>query len=117
MGHTVNLAVQKALELPDVNKIIGTAKSIVTYFRQSNDAWQQLKESTKDQGFPTLALIQEVDTRWNSAKAMLDRLYEIYPPVVTVLVNYDKLHLIPPDSTRSNMKSLCDFFVSCTCAV
>ena len=109
MGHTVNLAVQKALELPDVNKIIGTAKSIVTYFRQSNNAWQQLKESAKDQGFPTLALIQEVDTRWNSAKAMLDRLYEIYPPVVTVLVNNDKLHLIPPDSTRSNMKSLCDF--------
>lgn len=109
MGHTVNLAVKKALELPNVNKIIGSGKSIVTYIRQSNNACQQLKESAQEQGFPTLALIQEVETRWNSARDMLDRLHEMYPAVVTVLVNNDRFNLIPADNTRSNMKVLCDF--------
>ena len=109
MGHTVNLAIKKALELPDVNRIIGSAKSIVTFIRQSNNACQQMKESAKDQGFPTLQLIQDVETRWNSAKYMLERLLEMYPVVAAVLVNNDKVHLVPADNTKSNMKLICDF--------
>ena len=109
MGHTVNLGVKKALELPNVNKIIGSGKAIVTYIRQSNIACQQLKESALEQGLPTLALLQEVDTRWNSAKDLLERLYEMYPAIVSVLAENNRINLIPADNTHLNMKVLCDF--------
>ena len=108
MGRT-SFKCKTALELPNVNKIISSGKAIVTYIRQSNIACQQLKESALEQGLPTLALLQEVDTRWNSAKDLLERLYEMYPAIVSVLAENNRINLIPADNTRLNMKVLCDF--------
>ncbi|XP_065152040.1 zinc finger BED domain-containing protein 4-like [Paramisgurnus dabryanus] len=87
-AHTLNLIVKKALDqTPVINEIRQKARKIVGLFRSSCKAKDKLVEMQGLMGRPTLKLIQEVDTRWNSTFDMLQRLYDQREPVAAALSN------------------------------
>ena len=90
-AHTVQLvpgnAIKNTALLPD---LIGRIKKIVTFFKQSNAAADQLRKIQMDEGKTEgtiLKLIQDVDTRWNSSYYMIERFLLLSKPVSTVLLN------------------------------
>ena len=54
-----------------------------------------------------LQLLQDVETRWGSALAMVQRILKVLPAILSVLYN-DKQHryLIPSERETSNMEDL-----------
>lgn len=72
-AHTLNLVIQKTVELPELIVIIDKIKSIVGYFRRSNISNEKLMKCQQQMGQQPLKLIQEVKTRWNSLFYMLER--------------------------------------------
>ena len=47
MGHVINLALRKALSVPQANRIIGKGRSLVTFFHKSSIGNDLLKEKQK----------------------------------------------------------------------
>nr|XP_055036967.1 zinc finger BED domain-containing protein 4-like [Misgurnus anguillicaudatus] len=85
-AHNLNLIVKKALDqTPLINDIRQKARKIVGLFRSSCKAKDKLVEMQTLMGRPSLKLLQEVDTRWNSTFDMLQRLYEQREPVGAAL--------------------------------
>ncbi|XP_051953602.1 zinc finger BED domain-containing protein 4-like [Xyrauchen texanus] len=87
-AHNLNLIVKKALDqTPVINEIRQKARKIVGLFRSSCKAKDKLVEMQSLMGRPSLKMIQEVETRWNSTFDMLQRLYEQREPVAAALAN------------------------------
>ncbi|KAJ8332760.1 hypothetical protein SKAU_G00416560 [Synaphobranchus kaupii] len=63
------------------------SRKIVAYFRTSTTAKERLTQVQERIGRPSLKMIQEVDTRWNSTFHMLDRLYQQREPVGAALAS------------------------------
>lgn len=92
-AHTLNLVVERSIEnVPDLLSLLNKVKRIVTWFKHSVLASDELRKLTP------LKLIQEVPTRWNSKYYMLDRFLKLRasineivnrhvtaPPMVTAL--------------------------------
>ncbi|KAJ8286540.1 hypothetical protein GJAV_G00040340 [Gymnothorax javanicus] len=78
-GHRINLVVRKALAVPEVARLVGKGRKLVTFFHQSSSitslllAKQQLLLGKEVQGHK---LTQDVVTRWDSTHAMLSRILE-----------------------------------------
>ena len=64
------------MELPPVDTLLLRAKKIVTHVHKSYKAQEELTTKQKQLGLKTHALVQSVDTRWNSSFNMLQRLNE-----------------------------------------
>ncbi|XP_061794367.1 E3 SUMO-protein ligase ZBED1-like isoform X1 [Nerophis lumbriciformis] len=77
IAHSLNLLVRKSCDqIPTLASIRHKARHIVTYFRSSTTAKEKLAQVQQQMGRPTLKLINEVATRWNSTYEMLSRLHD-----------------------------------------
>ncbi|CAH2088684.1 unnamed protein product [Euphydryas editha] len=88
MAHLINLIVDAALTKDaSVLEIANQVKSIVTYFKQSVNAMDELRaeqQSQKKEG-EVLTLIQLVSTRWNSCLDMLEKFNKLSAIVAKIL--------------------------------
>ncbi|CAG5031546.1 unnamed protein product [Parnassius apollo] len=88
MAHLLNLIVDGATrDNGPVLQIANRVKAIVTYFKQSVNAMDDLRaeqEGTKKEG-EVLTLIQSVSTRWNSCLDMLERFNTLSAIVAKIL--------------------------------
>ncbi|CAI6356013.1 unnamed protein product [Macrosiphum euphorbiae] len=81
-AHTLNLVSERALvNLADVHNIINKIKAIVTYFKQSVAASDELGKLCDHK------LKQSVPTRWNSIYFMIDRFILCSNHIASVLIN------------------------------
>ena len=72
--HTTQLIINHSIfEQPGIKSIIKTCKDIATYYRKSPGASQEFKAIQLEHNLPSLKLIQDIVTRWNSTYYMLDR--------------------------------------------
>lgn len=92
-GHRINLVVKHAVDKPEVNRLLGKARKLVTFFHQSSSITDLFKnkqrllfEGQTQQNLIGHKLIIDVATRWNSTLYMLQRLTEQFP-VLMSLVN------------------------------
>ena len=82
IAHTLNLLVKKSCDqIPALTSIRHKSRQIVTYFRSSTTAKEKLAQVQQQMGRPSLKLINEVPTRWNSTYQMLARLHDEKEPV------------------------------------
>jgi len=89
-AHSLNLAVQHALK--EVQEIRDKVKGIVGHFKRSSQAAAKLKLRQEQLEYsPTLNVIQDVVTRWNSTYEMFERILHLKTPLLSALAetNYD----------------------------
>ncbi|KAJ4924097.1 hypothetical protein JOQ06_000337 [Pogonophryne albipinna] len=72
---------------PVLCDIQAKARKLGGYFRSSILAKEKLVSVQKQLGRPTLKLLQEVETRWNSTYHMLQRLVDLREPVGAALAS------------------------------
>ncbi|XP_049877248.1 E3 SUMO-protein ligase ZBED1-like [Pectinophora gossypiella] len=87
-AHSLNLVIKHVLLEPEcaaLKELIDKCKAIVTYFKHSSLASNQLKCLQKDLKKSQLRPLQHVETRWNSAFQMLKRIGEIRDEVSLTL--------------------------------
>ncbi|XP_044766259.1 uncharacterized protein LOC123322379 [Coccinella septempunctata] len=88
MAHLLNLVVDGAIkENARILELANRVKTIVTYFKQSVNAMDDLRaeqEGQKKEG-QVLTLIQSVSTRWNSCLDMLERFSALSAIVAKIL--------------------------------
>ncbi|XP_037509357.1 zinc finger BED domain-containing protein 4-like [Rhipicephalus sanguineus] len=78
LGHTLQLAIKDAKEeTPVVSSLCKKARALVGHYKHSAQATRRLKDCQKRMELPSIGLIQDVDTRWNSEHAMLSRLVQL----------------------------------------
>ena len=78
-GHRLNLVVKKALTVPEIDRLLGKGRKLVTLFHTSTSVMDKLREKQAVQLTGDAAghtLIADVPTRWNSTLQMLRRLIE-----------------------------------------
>ncbi|CAH2991631.1 unnamed protein product [Chilo suppressalis] len=90
MAHLINLVVDAALTKDNspVLELANQVKSIVTYFKQSVNAMDELRaeqQSLQKKEGEVLTLIQSVSTRWNSCLDMLERFNKLAAIVAKIL--------------------------------
>jgi len=84
-AHTLNLVVEDALDhTEDIAIIINKVKHLVTFFKQSVSASDELHKVCK------LKLKQSVPTRWNSVYIMLERFINCSDFVASTIVKFPK---------------------------
>jgi hypothetical protein len=103
LAHSMNLVVSNSIKtLPDLKEIVMKVKSIVTFFKQSVSAYDQLRklqvQNGKTEG-TLLKLVQECETRWNTTYYMLKRFIELANFIGMVLFNFAK----PPMVTHEEL--------------
>lgn len=76
-AHCLNLTAQDAFSVESFCDILSKCKAIVTFFRSSTLATDTLRSIQRRTNSPELKLIQQVETRWNSAYYMLKRVFEL----------------------------------------
>ncbi|XP_061649220.1 E3 SUMO-protein ligase ZBED1-like isoform X2 [Phyllopteryx taeniolatus] len=85
-GHTLNLVVQSALtNCKTIANCVASARTLVEHIKKSELACTKLKEKQQQMGMPTIMLIRDVSTRWNSTYRMLSRLLGQRWPVTAAL--------------------------------
>ncbi|XP_034038593.1 zinc finger BED domain-containing protein 1-like [Thalassophryne amazonica] len=85
-AHTLNLASQRALKLPNVARLLGRVRRITSFFRRSATASHVLRQKQKLLQLPEHKLLTDV-TRWNSAHDMLQRFLEQQPAISAALLS------------------------------
>lgn len=96
-AHKLNLVVSDAFESsPFIKPVITKVRNIVTWFRHTVMASENLKSLQKDAGLNPLRLIQDVDVRWNSQFYMIKRFLEIAHFVAVAITKFKaaKIHLV-----------------------
>lgn len=107
-AHTLNLASQRALKLPNVARLLGRVRRITSLFRRSTTASHVLRQKQNLLQLPEHKLITDVVTRWNSAHNMLERFLEQQPAISAALL---------AGEVRRSEKDICTFSESdITCA-
>jgi len=66
-GQLLDLVVKEGLrEVPEISELISKLHKVITYFNHCPGALSLLKNNEEWLGFPTLTLLTEVPSRWNS---------------------------------------------------
>ena len=94
-GHTLNLAVKAGLKIGQVKDALARCSRL---FHKSTRASYVLSEKQQALGLPSHALIQEVETRWNSTLDMTERVLEQQNAICATLIDQKRLDLMPQDS-------------------
>ena len=94
-GHTLQLSIRKALDLPAVKKVIARCKKCIAHFNKSTKEIYKLREKQKLLKLPEHELIQDCITRWGSTLHMLERIQEQQAAIAAVLMEGRNTHLIP----------------------
>ncbi|XP_008550087.2 uncharacterized protein LOC103573014 [Microplitis demolitor] len=101
MAHSLNLIVDAVLKgIPTFSNLCDDVKSIVTFFKQFENASDQLRaeqeESGKKEG-EVLTLTQAVSTQWNSCLDMLERFLKLSALVAKILATKSQSNKHTPD--------------------
>lgn len=116
-SHTLNLAVNRAMSVNEVQPLIGKCRKLVSVFKQSYMKSIAAKNAEAALELKQLQVIQDIETRWNSALAMLRRLLEILPALWAVLYKDKKYsHLLLTDADCKNIEDL-QTLLSCIATV
>ena len=75
-GHTLQLCLKPALELPKVAHVVSRSRKLVGHFKHSTTLTAEMKKRQGSMGVKEHVLIQDVATRWNSTYDMMARLSE-----------------------------------------
>ena len=88
-GHTLNLAVQKALQIHKLSIPIARCRKLVTHFHKSRvDGDEFKKKQSMFPDVPKHKLINHVTTRWNSTYDMVQRVCEQQLAISGVLLQH-----------------------------
>ncbi|XP_039949753.1 zinc finger BED domain-containing protein 4-like [Bactrocera tryoni] len=84
-AHILNLVAQNSIEqCKPLRELISKVKDVVTWFKQSNIASNELRKSTSDE----TKLIQQVPTRWNSTYYMIERFIDLREIVNNIIIRH-----------------------------
>ena len=86
MGHNLNLAARKALDISSVSQVVGRVKRLVSHFHYSTQSSNMLAAKQALLKLPKRKLVQDVDTRWNSTYDMIQSVLEQQLPISAVLM-------------------------------
>ena len=80
-SHTLQLAVEVVLKLPEVSRALARCRQLVGHFNRSTKFNYLLKQKQTDLHPKQLALNQDVSTRWNSSYYMVERILSQQQPL------------------------------------
>ncbi|KAK6169559.1 hypothetical protein SNE40_020592 [Patella caerulea] len=103
-AHTINLASQKGLAVPSVNRILGKIRKIASYFHHSPLGSHILHVKQDMIEIPQHNLIIDVSTRWNSSFDMINRYREQHEAVFLASIDLKKSNkdiAVPNDEEMS----------------
>jgi hypothetical protein len=86
-GHTIQLCIKGALDIPNVSKLLSRARKLVGHFKHSTTIAAELRKRQEVLNLPPHELIQDVATRWNSSQEMLERLSEQRRAVTDIMLD------------------------------
>ena len=105
--NTLNLCVQHAIKNDTtIKQVVKKVKDIVSFFRSSNQAVDELKEVHALKKTKFYKLKQDVETRWNSTYIMLDSFEKQRVAVTTVLGNRGKLNAVLSDTELQQLTGI-----------
>lgn len=84
-AHTLQLSINKGLQLDECVTIVQKAADIVSAFNHSYTRMRGLEEKLRALDLPHLKLVQRCPTRWNSTFNMLERLYILRTGITAAL--------------------------------
>ena len=106
-AHTIQLGVQKVLDLPEMSKAIGRAKRLVSHFNHSCKSSYVLRSKQHDLKHDEQCLIHSVPTRWNSTYYMIERVLKQQQPLFATLIEIHKSDLMPSDAEWKPLSLSC----------
>lgn len=99
-AHVLNLVAQNSIQqCTELRNLITKVKDIVTWFKQSNIASNELRKATDKE----TKLIQEVTTRWNSTFYMIERFLGLRSVINNIIISHRNA---PPMLTASELSIL-----------
>ena len=106
VAHTLNLCVTDAIkQVSELSALLSTCRSLVTHFKHTTLASEQLKEMQRQMCLPELKLKQDVATRWNSSLIMIERLFALKQPLSAIITSLPKAPKFP---NASEWDIICD---------
>lgn len=92
LGHTFNVGLQRAFQLPKIHAILNRCRKLVEYFQQSSVAMYMLSEKQKQQNVVICMLKSDRVSWWGNTLSMLQRLKEQQFIIAAVLVEDSNNH-------------------------
>uniref|UniRef100_A0A8C4N752 Zinc finger BED domain-containing protein 1-like n=1 Tax=Eptatretus burgeri TaxID=7764 RepID=A0A8C4N752_EPTBU len=88
-AHTVNIATQKGMKVPQMSRLLGRIRHVVSFFRRNSNAAVMLKSKQDLLQLPKHKLNQNVLTHWNNQYDMVERYLEQQSAVMTTLLTLE----------------------------